>query len=73
MEGYNSDHNGYGSMTLTALQTGYDQGVKNVTILSASSGASATYCVKSVAGNATAWKAGPAADIVVNPASAPCS
>jgi type IV pilus assembly protein PilA len=73
MEAYNSDKNGYASMTLTALQTGYDQAVKNVTILSSSSGASATYCVNSVVGNATAWKAGPSADIVVNPSSAPCS
>jgi type IV pilus assembly protein PilA len=73
MEAYNSDNNGYSGMTLAGLQASYDEGIKNVTILSASSGASGTYCVKSVVGNATAWKAGPSADIVVNPASDPCT
>jgi type IV pilus assembly protein PilA len=74
MEAYNSDKNGYASVTLTALQTGYDQAIKNVTISGATSGASATYCMKSVVGNATAWKAGPSADIIVQAASpgAPC-
>ena len=79
MEAYNSDNNGYTGMTIggaTGLQAVYDSALKGwvnnggVTILSVGA---ATYCVKSVVGNATAYKNGPANDIVVNPAAAPCS
>jgi type IV pilus assembly protein PilA len=79
MEAYNSDNNGYTGMTIggtTGLQATYDSALKGwvnnggVTVLSVAAG---TYCVKSVVGNATAYKAGPANDIVVNPSSAPCS
>jgi hypothetical protein len=54
----------------TGLQAVYDSALKGwvnnggVTILSKSA---STYCVKSVVGNATAYKNGPANDIVVNP------
>src|SRR5690349_16208674 len=79
MEAYNSDNNGYTAVTIggaTGLQAVYDSALKGwvnnggVTILSKSA---STYCVKSVVGNATAYKNGPANDIVVNPAAAPCS
>jgi len=79
MEAYNSDNNGYTGMTIggtTGLQATYDSALKGwvnnggVTVLSVAAG---TYCVKSVVGNATAYKSGPANDIVVNPSSAPCS
>ena len=79
MEAYNSDNNGYTGVTIggtTGLQATYDSALKGwvnnggVTILSKSA---STYCVKSVVGNATAYKNGPANDIVVNPSSAPCS
>ena len=73
VENYNSDNNGYSGMTLANLKSTYDQGIKGIEVVSASSGAAATYCIKSLVGNATAWKAGPSADIVVNPAAAPCS
>jgi hypothetical protein len=46
-------------MTLGLLQS-YDQGVKNITVGSAST---ATYCVQSVVGNYTYRKNGPGADI----------
>ena len=79
MEAYNSDNNGYTGMTIggaTGLQAVYDSALKGwvnnggVTVLSVAAG---TYCVKSVVGNATAYKSGPANDIVVNPSSAPCT
>ena len=48
-------------MTLSSLQTTYDQGIKNITILSATS---TTYCIQSTVGAETWKKAGPGADIV---------
>jgi type IV pilus assembly protein PilA len=72
VEAYNADNNGYASMTIggsgsTSLQATYDTALKGwdaatssgVTILSKSA---STYCVKSVVGNATYYKAGPASD-----------
>ena len=70
VEAYNSDNNGYASMTFAGLQSTYDQGLKGVTVLSASA---TTYCLKSTVGNAVAYKKGPGGDIVVNPASPTCS
>ena len=52
---------GYTGMTLGFLQTNYDQGIKNVTIPTATS---TTYCVQSVVGGKTWKKAGPDSDIV---------
>ncbi len=70
VEAYNADNNGYTGMTIggsgaTSLQATYDTALKGwtgsagVTILSKSASA---YCVKSVVGNATYYKAGPASD-----------
>jgi type IV pilus assembly protein PilA len=52
---------GYTGMTLGFLQTNYDQGIKNITIPTATS---TTYCVQSVVGGKTWKKAGPDSDIV---------
>ena len=52
---------GYSGMTLAFLQSNYDQGIKNITIPSATS---TTYCVQSVVGGKTWKKAGPDSDIV---------
>ncbi len=66
MEAYNADNNGYASMTIgggTGLQAVYDaalKGAPTVTILSKSQ---ATYCVRSIVGNATYYKSGPGGDI----------
>jgi type IV pilus assembly protein PilA len=51
---------GYTGMTLTFLQTNYDQGIKGITIPTANS---TTYCVQSVVGGQTWKKAGPDQDI----------
>ena len=68
VEAYNSDNNGYTSMTLTALKTNYDQGIKGISVVSAGA---TTYCLTSAVGGAKAWKAGPGGDIVLA-ASSPC-
>jgi type IV pilus assembly protein PilA len=52
---------GYTGMTLGFLQSNYDQGIKNITIPTATS---TTYCVQSVVGGKTWKKAGPDSDIV---------
>jgi type IV pilus assembly protein PilA len=72
-EAFNSDNSagtGYTGMTLAGLQSTYDQGIKNITVVSVGN---TTYCVKSIVGSHTGWKAGPSADIVVDPTAAPCS
>ena len=69
VEAYNSDNNGYSSMTLTLLKSTYDQGIKGISVKSASA---TSYCLTSNVGSAVAYKSGPGGDIVVNPASAPC-
>jgi len=61
VEAYFADNNSYAGATLAYLQTTYDQGVKNITIQSATA---TTYCVQSVVGAETFKKAGPGADIV---------
>jgi type IV pilus assembly protein PilA len=60
VEAYAADHAGYGSMTLSLLQTGYDAGIKNITVKTASA---TTYCIESTVGAAVYFKAGPGADI----------
>jgi type IV pilus assembly protein PilA len=61
VEAYFADNNTYAGATLAYLQTTYDQGVKNITIQSATA---TTYCVQSVVGAETFNKNGPGADIV---------
>ena len=61
VEAYFADNNSYAGMTLQYLQTTYDQGVKNIAIVAATS---TTYCVQSVVGSQTWNKSGPGADIV---------
>ena len=62
MEAYNADNgsSGYTGATLSILQSSYDAGVKNITIVSATS---STYCIKSQVGAATYYKGGPGSDI----------
>ena len=69
VEAYNSDNNGYASMSLSNLKSTYDQGIKGISVKSASA---TTYCVTSTVGNAVAYKKGPSGDILVNPASPTC-
>jgi type IV pilus assembly protein PilA len=61
VEAYFADNNTYAGATLAYLQTTYDQGVKNITIQSATA---TTYCVQSVVGAETFNKNGPGSDIV---------
>ena len=60
-EAYYADFNTYAGLSLTALQTSYDQGIKDITVVSASS---TTYCIQATKGAETWKKAGPASDIV---------
>ncbi len=64
VEAYYADNNVYTGMTLGGLQSSYDAGVKNITIVSASDN---TYCVKSKVGQAEFFKAGPSSDITSTP------
>jgi type IV pilus assembly protein PilA len=60
VEAYNADNTaGYSGMDLTDLQT-YDQGVKNIVVVSADP---ATYCIESTVGQRTWKKDGPGADL----------
>jgi type IV pilus assembly protein PilA len=60
-EAYYADFNTYSGMDLTALQTSYDAGIKDITVASATS---TTYCIQSTKGAETWKKAGPGSDIV---------
>jgi prepilin-type N-terminal cleavage/methylation domain-containing protein len=60
MEAFFADFNTYAGATPTFLQTNYDQGIKNITVPTATS---STYCLQSVVGGATWRKNGPAADL----------
>jgi prepilin-type N-terminal cleavage/methylation domain-containing protein len=60
-EAYYADFNTYAGLSLTALQTSYDQGIKDITVVSASA---TTYCIEATKGAETWKKAGPASDIV---------
>jgi type IV pilus assembly protein PilA len=51
---------GYSGMTLGYLQSTYDEGIKGITIPTATA---TTYCVQSVVGGKTWRKNGPAADL----------
>ena len=63
VEAYYADHTatGYSGLTLATLQASYDAGIKNITVVRATT---ASYCVQSVVGQATFKKGGPAGDIV---------
>jgi type IV pilus assembly protein PilA len=60
MEAFFADFNTYAGAAPGFLQTNYDQGIKNITVPTATS---STYCVQSVVGGATWRKNGPAADL----------
>jgi prepilin-type N-terminal cleavage/methylation domain-containing protein len=60
VEAYFADFNTYSGMTVTFLQTNYDQGIKGITNLTATS---STYCIESAVGGKTWRKNGPAADL----------
>jgi prepilin-type N-terminal cleavage/methylation domain-containing protein len=52
---------GYDGMTLTLLQSNYDQGVKNITVGTVTA---VTYCISSTVGKYSWQKTGPGSDIV---------
>jgi type IV pilus assembly protein PilA len=60
MEAFFADFNTYAGATPGFMQTNYDQGIKNITIPTATS---STYCVQSEVGGKTWRKNGPAADL----------
>ena len=60
VEAYYADHNTYSSLTSAVLKAAYDQGIKNVQVVRATS---TSYCINSTVGQNTYKKAGPAADI----------
>ncbi len=60
MEAFFADFNTYSGATPGFMQTNYDQGIKNITIPTATS---STYCVQSDVGGKTWRKNGPAADL----------
>ena len=66
---------GYQGMTLTLLQTQYDQGVKNVAVPASGFTLTATdYCISSTVGAYTYFKHGPGGDITeVTGSTALCS
>jgi prepilin-type N-terminal cleavage/methylation domain-containing protein len=61
VEAYYADNNTYANMTLTVLQNSYDQGIKDISVIAATS---STYCVQATKGAETWNKAGPGSDIV---------
>ncbi len=60
VEAFFADQNTYAGVTPAYLQSTYDQGIKNITIPTATS---STYCIQSVVGGKTWSKNGPAADL----------
>ena len=60
MEAFFADYGTYAGATPAFVQSTYDQGIKNITIPTATS---STYCIQSVVGNKTWRKDGPAADL----------
>ncbi|HEV2903261.1 MAG TPA: prepilin-type N-terminal cleavage/methylation domain-containing protein [Gaiellaceae bacterium] len=60
MEAFFADYNTYAGAAPAFLQSTYDQGIKNITIPTATS---STYCVQSAVGGKTWRKDGPAADL----------
>ncbi len=60
-EAYYADNNTYANMTLTVLQSSYDQGIKDISVVAATT---TTYCIQATKGAETWKKAGPGSDIV---------
>ena len=60
VEAFFADQNTYAGVTPGYLQSTYDQGIKNITIPTATA---STYCIQSVVGGKTWNKSGPAADL----------
>jgi hypothetical protein len=61
MEAYAADHGDtYAGATLEELQRGYDETLSGFEVVSSDA---VTYCVQSTVGTASAFKAGPGADI----------
>jgi type IV pilus assembly protein PilA len=62
VEAFYADHTatGYSGLTSAVLKASYDQGIKNVNVVRATT---ASYCIQSVVGQATYKTGGPAADI----------
>ena len=60
VEAYAADNAGYASLTLSKLQTSYDAGIKNITVVRSSA---TGYCIESTVGAAVYHKSGPGADI----------
>ena len=60
VEAFYADHNTYSNLTSAVLKASYDQGIKNVQVVRASS---TSYCIESKVGQNTYKKGGPAADI----------
>ncbi len=60
VEAFFADFSTYGGMTVSFLQTNYDQGIKGITIPTATA---STYCVESLVGGKIWRKNGPAADL----------
>jgi type IV pilus assembly protein PilA len=60
VEAFYADHNTYSNLTSGVLKASYDQGIKNVQVVRATS---ASYCIESKVGQNTYKKGGPAADI----------
>ena len=60
MEAFYADYSTYAGATPTFLQTNYDQGIKNITVPTATT---STYCIQSVVAGQTWRKNGPAADL----------
>jgi type IV pilus assembly protein PilA len=60
VEAFFADFNTYAGASPGFLQTNYDQGIKNITIPTATA---STYCIQSAVGGKTWRKNGPAADL----------
>src|ERR671935_152085 len=60
VEAFYADHNTYSNLTSAVLKASYDQGIKNVNVVRATS---TSYCIQSQVGQNTYKKGGPAADI----------
>mgnify|MGYP001795535892 CR=1 FL=1 len=60
VEAFYADHNTYSALTSAVLKASYDQGIKNMSVVRATS---VSYCIESKVGQNTYRKGGPAADI----------
>jgi type IV pilus assembly protein PilA len=60
VEAYYADNNTYSLVTSANLKSDYDAGIKNIQVVRSTS---TSYCIEGYSGQATFFKAGPAADI----------